>query len=618
MSHRDAPLRLALVVLIGVTGCAGTQRRDAPPPQARGGVLDARQWSPERDGPLELAGEWRFHWQELLAGDDAARCFAAAEEADFAEVPHTWDELEREGAALPAEGFATYCLTVLLAERDEPLMIYVPRLRTASDLWVDGIRVAQSGRVGTSRGSSLPRRIDHVSAIAAAPRIELMLRVSNYHFRSGGPHKAIRIGAPIDLEPLPDGRSAALTAFFVGAFVILGVYHVLMHPLRRRGIGPVAFGGLCLVMALYQLTRENNLFATVFPGVSWQSEIRLEYTMFALSVTLAAVFLRATYPREVSLALVRACALLPGLFVVATWALPLLLVTDQVLLAFQLCFAALGAWGVLSIARAARAGRPGASWFFVGGGLWLLTGLVDGLLLRVVPNAPRLLPFGFMALVVAQAVLLAIVQARSATRTKELSTSLLSLASEKLALEQVAYRDPLTGLDNRRRLDLDVERLREEAEPAWGSSTPDAVAPAAPAPAASTGTRPVSLLYLDVDDFKEYNDRYGHEVGDQVLIEIARILREESRPYDLSVRLGGDEFALLLVGVDEVGARAQARRLEQRLAEPIDCGGRPLRVSASIGTATVPGDQVDIGEMLRRADASMYRRKGERKKAKSA
>ncbi len=563
--------------------------------RARQGLLDLRDWAPETDGPVELVGEWRFHWKQLLSPD--AEC--ALGDAAVAELPGVWNGLTVEGEELGAEGYATYCLRVLLPERQSPLSLRVPRLRTSSALWINGVLVGEIGTVGTDRDSSRPRRVDAIAAIVPSSELDIVLQISNFHFRTGGPHRPVVLGTPLNFEPLADGPEAALAAFFIGAFVALGLYHLLTQPIRARRGAPSSFGALCLVMAGYQLTRENNLFAVVFPWIPWRFEIRLEYTFFALCVFFAALFIRALYPGEVPRSLLRACSLASGLFILGVWALPIVEASDWLLLVFQFAFLGLGSWGVSRIVLAAYRRRGGAHWFLIGGSFWVLSAFLDGLLLRFAPGLPRLVPFGFMGLILAQTVLLAIAQTQSDQRTEKLSNRLLKLASEKLALETMAYRDPLTGLENRRRLDEGAAKIRQRDDERFA------------------GADAVSLLYLDVDDFKSVNDQYGHEVGDEVLVRIADLLREEFRSYDLSARLGGDEFAVLL-GAQEHEARAQARRLQERLRQPLAVGERQLDVAVSVGVATVDADKVDLGKLLRRADRDMYRDKSERKAARRA
>ena len=610
---------LPVLVLAALLGSACVEKDEIglsgaePRRGARAGMLDLESWIPERDGPVELTGEWRFAWDELV--DPAAPC-AAESYPELVELPGVWNQLERDGERLPASGHATYCLTVEQRALDAPLLLEVSRVRTSGRFWINGRLAADLGAVGTSIHTSRPKRVDRIVTVPPVPRLELVLQVSNYHFRAGGSHRPIRLGHAADLEPLSHGVEASITMFFVGAFVILGLYHLIIYGIRRAGEEPLFFGLLCLAMAAYQLTRENNLFAVLFPLVQWTSEIRAEYSLFALSLVLAVLYSRKIYPREFSSLFQRVSVALSALFILATWTLPTRIVSDQVLAAYQIVFFGVGTTGVWGLVRAVRNRRPGAMLFVVGGSLWVISGLTDGILHRVSPSAPRLLPYGFMALIVAQAVLLAIVQIRATNRAEELSTRLLGLASEKLALEQMAYRDPLTGLENRRRLQLDALSLRTRLdsselalEDVRGVQDDAEGAP----PNELGAPMPVSLLYFDVDDFKTINDQWGHEIGDLVLVAIADLIRDEFRSQDLSVRLGGDEFAVLLAGVDEVGARRQAERLSERLEEPITVRGHKLRITVSIGIASSVGRQLDVADLLRRADQHMYQAKANNK-----
>lgn len=577
----------AVAVLALLTGsCAASPgASDRGAPEAKRGVLDLRQWNPEKNEPVALAGEWLFFWHQLV--DPKAGCETTAKKPDLVRLPSRWTGQVVGGETLGATGYASYCLTLLLPPRQQPLSLFFPRAKTAAELWIDGRLAATSGTVGTNAEDSRPVRRDQVVAFSPSTRMHLVLRVSNFHFRNGGADKPLLLGSPNDIRsPLAKGGTVR-SAFFVGAFLILGLYHIVLHLLRRQMVAPLAFGLLCLVMAAYELTCENNLFAAVFPFVPWAIEIRLEYTLFALSPPLAALFAQSIYPREFSRRLTVVCTALTLLFLALIWLTPILLSSQWTLLAYQGSLLPITAYAVWRMAVAVSRHRPGAHWFLIGTAVWLGTGLGDGLLLRYLPQLPNLLPYGFMALVVAHAILLAMVLSQSANQAERLSTRLLSLASEKLALEREAYRDPLTGLENRRRLDLDVQVLRERAP----------------------GDGHVSLLYLDVDDFKQFNDRYGHDVGDEILIELAQRIRQEVRGYDLSVRLGGDEFVVLLPDVDRQGAERQAQRLRQSFQEPMVLGGHELLVSVSIGIATVAADHLDLRLLLRRADADMYRHK---------
>jgi diguanylate cyclase (GGDEF)-like protein len=132
------------------------------------------------------------------------------------------------------------------------------------------------------------------------------------------------------------------------------------------------------------------------------------------------------------------------------------------------------------------------------------------------------------------------------------------LADARARAERAAATDALTGLPNRRAMDLRLDTLPQGS--VYG------------------------LMQLDLDRFKEVNDRLGHAAGDHVLTHVARILREELREGDVVARMGGDEFLVLLEGCDDLEfMRAIAERIIARIERPIPFGDAVCRVSASIG-----------------------------------
>ncbi|GAC1436883.1 MAG: EAL domain-containing protein [Solirubrobacteraceae bacterium] len=120
---------------------------------------------------------------------------------------------------------------------------------------------------------------------------------------------------------------------------------------------------------------------------------------------------------------------------------------------------------------------------------------------------------------------------------------------------------------------------------------------------------PVALFFLDLDRFKLVNDSLGHAAGDRLLIEVATRLSTVLRPADTLSRFGGDEFTILCEATDEPAATAVAERLADCLTDAFELEGRELFVSASIGIAIGRGPRLNADELLREADAAMYRAK---------
>jgi len=167
-------------------------------------------------------------------------------------------------------------------------------------------------------------------------------------------------------------------------------------------------------------------------------------------------------------------------------------------------------------------------------------------------------------------------------------TEITQHVREERQLEELAHRDPLTGVPNRRYLEETVPRMLARARREESC---------------------LGLIYIDLNDFKEINDRWGHGAGDSVLQKVANRLTNATRESDLVGRVGGDEFVVVLPDLDgpNDAARAAHRQAEEAFREPIEAEGEMFPVSASQGVAVFPRDGTDFDELLTRADRAMYR-----------
>jgi diguanylate cyclase (GGDEF)-like protein/PAS domain S-box-containing protein len=157
-------------------------------------------------------------------------------------------------------------------------------------------------------------------------------------------------------------------------------------------------------------------------------------------------------------------------------------------------------------------------------------------------------------------------------------------------LRHTALHDPLTGLPNRA---MFFDLLRREM-----------------ARASRDPSYRFAVLYVDMDGFKGVNDELGHDVGDAVLAAVAERLRAGSRPMDVAARLGGDEFAVLVADLADPGeAERVAARLETALRQPHLIRGQEVAITASIGVAPSRRSHAGPDDLLREADAAMYRAK---------
>jgi diguanylate cyclase (GGDEF)-like protein len=120
----------------------------------------------------------------------------------------------------------------------------------------------------------------------------------------------------------------------------------------------------------------------------------------------------------------------------------------------------------------------------------------------------------------------------------------------------------------------------------------------------------LALLYLDLDFFKPVNDNYGHEVGDELLKHVAKILKICSRKTDILVRLGGDEFTIIaLTPAANPVIDTIAQRIIEEIRKPVIIDGHSIQIGISIGIALYPDQSQDIHELVRSADGALYEAK---------
>jgi diguanylate cyclase (GGDEF)-like protein len=168
-------------------------------------------------------------------------------------------------------------------------------------------------------------------------------------------------------------------------------------------------------------------------------------------------------------------------------------------------------------------------------------------------------------------------------------TDITDLARTTEKLEKLAATDGLTGLVNRRQFialaESELARFRRYR-------------------------RPMSMLLLDIDDFKSVNDRFGHDVGDRMIMHIAMLCDENKRDADVVARVGGEEFAVLLPETSLDDSCAVGERLRRLVAaRPLEDGGRNIPVTVSVGVAEFEASMTGVSDLMKLADRMLYQAK---------
>nr|WP_045877774.1 GGDEF domain-containing protein [Pseudofrankia sp. DC12] len=195
--------------------------------------------------------------------------------------------------------------------------------------------------------------------------------------------------------------------------------------------------------------------------------------------------------------------------------------------------------------------------------------------------------------------LLLVALVRQIVTLRENTQLLAAVRKRERQLHHQAFHDPLTGLANRAMFTRQLGRALEHDRGDLDNVD---------------GPRPLSVLFLDLDEFKQVNDTFGHAVGDELLKISAKRLRAGTRPTDTVARLGGDEFAIILAGCGPVDPRMVGERLAAAIQAPCPLAGRPYAPRASLGLVTLDPANLPASPdiLLHQADLAMYAAKRER------
>ncbi len=393
---------LAAVVLLAAAGC-GSLRSGRAYPEATDGHLDLSAWDFGVDGPTILHGEWTLYWGQLLNPADLAEYEPAP--GGLLHVPAIWTGQTVDGAGLPAQGVATLRLRVTLPPTPEPMALRLGAIGCAHELWVDGISRSRAGRVAGTRKDSIPEwRSQVVHLPVEGGELDLVLQVSNFHHRKGGPFEVIRLGPETNLTEARE-RKVAIEMFLAGAILLMGIYHLGLFASRREEIAPLYFGLFCLLLAVYVLLEGERYLGDLLPWLTWPLERKLSNLSSFLAVPVFIAFIRALFPGEVPRQAARIIVLAVATLAVITLPTPAILYSRLIPI-YELLVLATCAVVLLALTRATLRGRNGARTFSIGFAV-LSAAVVNDVLfdLGLLPTA-KLTGIGLFCFVISQSFVL--------------------------------------------------------------------------------------------------------------------------------------------------------------------------------------------------------------------
>jgi PAS domain S-box-containing protein len=288
-------LTLILSFLVLFIACRHeTTRRIAP--QAVQGVLDLTDWDFKKDGPVELSGEYEFYWNQHLTPLDFLRA-PLPEKTGFIHVPGYWKDDTFDGKTFPGQGYVTYRLNIQLNEKKKSLALRSLEISTAYNIFVNGQKVGALGVPGNSLETTIARQFPQIINFELKTnRMELIFQVSNFHHRRGGLWEIIQLGREKDLLKAQQKR-LSFDLFLCGSILIMALYHLGLFSVRKKDRSSLYFSIFCFLIALRLLTTGGRYLILLYPNMSYELMIKLEYLSFYLAVPAFGMFIQSIFPK---------------------------------------------------------------------------------------------------------------------------------------------------------------------------------------------------------------------------------------------------------------------------------------------------------------------------------
>lgn len=593
---RMTPLLLLILLVIGCSAASA----DEFSLQAEQGVLQLKE--PLEGSSVSLDGEWSFYWMQFV---DRQQLPDVQPDA-IVKVPAYWNDYRIDGQPLTGNGYATYVLKVTNLEASHMLEMKVPPVFSASKIWVNGELLAETGEIGTSKEQMRPvKRVQTVYFAPNSSELTIVIQISNFSNYYGGLWQSVQL-RDVQTAYVDNHLQISAEMFLTGALTIMALYHFGLFAMRRQEIAPLYFGAYTLLAAVRGLFVGETLLPVLFPNLNWLWAMRIEYICVYLSLSIFTVFLHGIYPREMSRLFRNALVAVSLLFTLVT------LVTDAsfftwILKYYTMSIPVTVIYCCWVFAMAVVRKREGAVIHAVGGSVFAITTVNDVLFYLGIVKTGEWMYWGLFVFIFAQAMVLSGYFSRAFSQSEELASKLtllnntleekvkertVELEQANLRLTEQSLIDGLTSIPNRRCFNELSERLWRLME---------------------LEQSPLSMMLIDIDHFKAYNDDYGHLFGDDCLTRVADVLNRtaiEAGAY--AFRYGGEEFAVLLAQPEDRACELAERLVQAVAAEQIEhrASVTAPHVTISCGLAVYRhADCGPLSSIIEEADKALYQAK---------
>ncbi|MEJ5361380.1 MAG: adenylate/guanylate cyclase domain-containing protein [Spirochaetota bacterium] len=413
-------------------------------------VYDMRTVNFDNTSTYKIKTKWLFWWNELVDPIAIEKGTAPAP-TDSVMMPRHWTEYVLDGKKLPAKGYATYAIKILLPDNDIYGM-YLDHMVTAYRLFINGIEVASNGKVSKDI-SKMENEFRH-QAVYFTPKDNVawcVLHISNRDYRTGGMWQPIVIGKARAI--LSHYNSIIIRDLFLfGAILIIGLYNIALFIFRTKDRAPLWFGLFCLTVCARILATGSTTISNMFLGFPWELQIKMELGVFYLGGLFFGMFFHEVYPLEIKMKHLR---FFNAVFIILTLLAIITPVSffNRLVPLMQVAVLTGLTYVLVCLILAAMRKRLHINYFLAGFVLFMLAAINDILYAQNILPTLYVLPIGLFIFIFTQAIAIARIFSFSFLQVEHLSTHLSNLNQ---SLERFVPHEFLAFLQKQSILDVQL------------------------------------------------------------------------------------------------------------------------------------------------------------------
>jgi diguanylate cyclase (GGDEF)-like protein len=596
---------LLVLFIFVITGCNNADFNERNNIIAKNGVIDLENLEFDEIGTIQLSGEWAFAWQSPYPTT------LSTSEFEVIDVPGAWNKVSN----FPSHGHGTYTLTLKNLKKDYIYGLRIPSLSSAYTLYIDGKKMSSIGVPGATKERSKPFfNTEEVFFTPSSNSTELSIYVSNFHHRDGGLWNSIELGTAKQIIA-KSKKNVILEMLLLGSLILSSFYHLALFIVRKTQVQLLLFSLTTFIISIRLMVKDERILIDIWPTIPWSILTKIEYLSFYCVIPIFSWFLYYLYNEEVSVIF---CKWITGvgLFFSAIVIFTPVNIFTRTLYNFQAIAILAIIYLVSTIFVAVNRGREGARVVATFGTLYAFTVIIDIFKLSHFLGTFELSNVGLFFFIFSQAYIITVklfrafdeaemysfeleilnqtLEEKISERTNSLEQSKLKLQKANDMLKKLSYLDQLTKIPNRRYL----EDIYQEK---WAEVMEDHSS--------------IAFIYFDIDNFKKYNDTYGHQEGDNTLYKVGNTINQCIKSYNgVAARMGGEEFVAVVSKVSNVKLGQileHCRRSVERLSIPHQNSPTSDYVTISIGAALVIPSEYDITQLklIQLADEALYKAK---------